>query len=74
MCTDIQLSLYQDYVFILCSVYFRMEFLSKWKRMAGIDATYENLVKALLKIEETTAAEFIVQLWPSKSLYTITGV
>ena len=40
----------------------RHEFLLKWKDMKGSDATYEQLVKALLKIECVQDAETVCQM------------
>ena len=45
----------------------RMELLRKWLNTAGLRATYENLVKDLLDIGESTAARAIVQLWKGTS-------
>ena len=40
----------------------RHEFLLKWKDMKGSDATYEQLVKALLKIKCVQDAETVCQM------------
>lgn len=46
-------------------VYHRMEFLRKWKAKEGVNATYQNLLTALLNIGDAQTAHFVVTLWSS---------
>ena len=47
---------------ILC----RRQLLLKWKTVAGPEATYENLIKALVEVRDLRCANFIVKLWDGK--------